>query len=210
MGLHALTSRFRVPAFGSQGKFMTVSSLLTLTIFLFPVSEVGLTIWRRASRSQDGSHDRGSMRILWLVITLSVTAAFVARGYGVGALRLATPALDELALALMLGGLAIRWAAILTLGRYFTVNVAISQGHQIIQSGLYRLVRHPSYSGLLLTFAGTGLSFHNWLSFLLLVTPITAAIRHRIRIEEQALLQAFGQDYADYSGRTWRLVPWLY
>jgi protein-S-isoprenylcysteine O-methyltransferase len=188
---------------------MTLSSFLSLAILLFPISEIALALVRRASNSDSLSRDRGSMWILWVTITLSVVGSIAAQRTGVGRMSIPAPLLNVPALSLMLCGLAIRWAAILTLGRYFTVNVAIARDHRIVQSGLYRFVRHPSYSGLLLAFVGMGLSFHNWLSLALLILPITGALALRIAVEERALRAAFGAEYEAYSARTWRLVPWL-
>ncbi len=150
------------------------------------------------------------MWTLWAVITLSVAGSIAARRTGIGRMSLPASVLDPLALSLLLCGLAIRWAAILTLGRYFTVNVAIARDHRIVQAGLYRFVRHPSYSGLLLAFVGMGLSFHSWLSLGILVLPIAAALARRIGVEEQALRAAFGGEYEAYAARTWRLIPWIH
>jgi len=107
-------------------------------------------------------------------------------------------------------GLAIRWTAIYTLGRYFTRTVTIKNGHRIIQTGLYRHLRHPSYTGALLAHVGLGLAFTNWLSFILIFVPISAAALYRMRIEEDALVQAFGGEYVEYITHTQRLIPKVY
>ncbi len=70
--------------------------------------------------------------------------------------------------------------AILTLGRLFTVNVAIQADHSVVETGLYRFVRHPSYVGLLLTFVGLGVFFANWLSLFGLLVPIALAVLNRM------------------------------
>ena len=102
-----------------------------------------------------------------------------------------------------------RWIAILTLGRLFTVDVAIQANHAVVQSGLYRLVRHPSYSGLLLAFLGLGISFGNWMSILVLMVPIFLAVLNRVRKEEHALIAALGSEYVEYCSRTKRFIPGL-
>jgi protein-S-isoprenylcysteine O-methyltransferase len=89
------------------------------------------------------------------------------------------------------------------------VDVAIQQGHSLVELGLYRFVRHPSYSGLLLAFLGLGLFFANWLSLVVLMVPITLAVINRIAKEERALLLALGPSYAGYCARTKRLFPGL-
>jgi protein-S-isoprenylcysteine O-methyltransferase Ste14 len=75
---------------------------------------------------------------------------------------------------------------------------------------LYRFVRHPSYSGLLLILLAVGLHSRNWAALLVLIVPTTAALLYRIHIEEAALSEAFGAQYTDYEKGTRRLVPGLY
>lgn len=110
----------------------------------------------------------------------------------------------------MFVGLAIRWTAIYTLGRYFTRTVTIKNDHQIIQKGLYKHLRHPAYTGSLLAHIGLGLAFTNWLSFVLIFVPILVAALYRMHIEEDALVQAFGGEYVDYVKSTKRLIPKVY
>jgi protein-S-isoprenylcysteine O-methyltransferase len=104
----------------------------------------------------------------------------------------------------------VRWYAILSLGRFFTVNVAIAADHQLVDAGLYRWVRHPSYSGALLAFLGLGLCLDNWASLAALMLPVSVVFWWRMRIEEAALLEAFGERYRDYLRRTRRLIPFIY
>ncbi|RMD63854.1 isoprenylcysteine carboxylmethyltransferase family protein, partial [Candidatus Parcubacteria bacterium] len=107
-------------------------------------------------------------------------------------------------------GLLVRWLAVFTLRQYFTSNVRIDRDQQLIEKGVYRLVRHPAYTGSLLSFLGLGLAFNNWLSLLVIFLPILLAFLNRIRVEERALEQAFGQAYADYRQRVKRLIPFVY
>jgi protein-S-isoprenylcysteine O-methyltransferase Ste14 len=110
-------------------------------------------------------------------------------------------------LILLMTALAIRWTAVFTLGQAFSANVAIRESQRILRSGLYGVVRHPSYLGLLLVFVAIGIHSRNWISFALAVLPTTAALFYRIHVEEQALREAFGDEYAQYSRVTKRLVP---
>ncbi|HKC18217.1 MAG TPA: isoprenylcysteine carboxylmethyltransferase family protein, partial [Candidatus Dormibacteraeota bacterium] len=74
--------------------------------------------------------------------------------------------------------------------------------------GLYRYVRHPSYSGSLLTVLGVLLCSTNWLALACFVLALPGFL-YRIRVEEGALLTALGEPYRDYMARTKRLVPFL-
>jgi protein-S-isoprenylcysteine O-methyltransferase len=107
-------------------------------------------------------------------------------------------------------GLVLRWYAVIYLGRFFTTNVAIAADHRVIDSGPYRFVCHPSYTGSLLATLGLSLSFQNWISFLVIFVPICAVMRWRIHVEEQALTSALGPAYAGYARRTKRLIPFIY
>jgi protein-S-isoprenylcysteine O-methyltransferase len=111
---------------------------------------------------------------------------------------------------LTLAGLALRWYAIIYLGRFFTVNVAIAADHQLIDTGPYRRLRHPAYTGALLAFLGLALCAQNWASLAVIVIGTTAAFSYRMQVEEVALTGAFGDRYRQYMQRTWRLVPGLY
>ena len=113
-------------------------------------------------------------------------------------------------LILFVLGLIIRWIAIIHLGRFFTVNVAIADDHQLITTGPYRYVRHPSYTGTLLVFLGFGLCMLNIFSLAAVFLPITAAFLWRMHVEEVALKQAFGDRYHTYTATTPRLIPLVY
>jgi protein-S-isoprenylcysteine O-methyltransferase Ste14 len=188
---------------------MILSAALIVVIVFFPISEIALAVLKRANPATAEVEDRGSMRLLWVSIALGVGSAIAAQSFRLAPLPGPLRILRLLALVLMVGGLSIRWAAILTLGRFFTVDVASQARQPVIQTGLYRFVRHPSYAGLLLTFVGLGVSFASWLSLVVLLVPITAAVANRIVKEEAVLLVALGAPYAAYCARTKRLIPGL-
>ncbi|MER7849776.1 isoprenylcysteine carboxylmethyltransferase family protein [Kitasatospora sp. NPDC096077] len=113
-------------------------------------------------------------------------------------------------LALWWCGLALRGWSFHTLGRYFTFTVRTSADQPVIDTGPYRHVRHPSYTGLLLAVAGVGLVIGNWLALLALLTAVTVAVVYRIRVEERALLRDLGERYRSYARTRKRLVPGLW
>jgi len=171
-------------------------------------SEIVLSISRR-SRSKGQSEDRGSLPVLWLVIILAIFLAMFAANrfrFAFVPYRWVTFA----GILIFIAGIALRWYSILHLGRFFTVDVAIAKEHKVIDSGPYKFLRHPSYTGALLAFAGFGLCLHNWIAVLAILLPVTAAFLWRISVEEQALNRALGDDYGNYAARTKRLLPFLY
>jgi protein-S-isoprenylcysteine O-methyltransferase Ste14 len=88
--------------------------------------------------------------------------------------------------------------------------VATHASQSIQRSGLYSIVRHPSYFGLEICFLAVGLHTKNWACLALMLIAPTLAVLYRIHVEEQALLLAFGAEYADYSRSTKRLIPGVY
>lgn len=115
-----------------------------------------------------------------------------------------------LGVALVLAGVALRVWAIVTLGRYFRREVTIEPGQRLVRRGPYRLLRHPSYAGILLAFAGLGLAFGSWVGAAVAVLVVFAGMLPRIRVEERALEQAFGADYVDYANSTSHLLPHIW
>jgi protein-S-isoprenylcysteine O-methyltransferase Ste14 len=115
-----------------------------------------------------------------------------------------------LGLSFLIAGISIRWAAIYALGNFFTGTVVIMDNHRLIRAGLYKHLRHPAYTGSLIAHLGLGLSFSNWFSLVLSVVPFLVAVTYRIHVEEQALTEAFGDEYRDYSRDTKRLIPNVY
>ena len=104
----------------------------------------------------------------------------------------------------------IRIHSILTLKQYFTYSVAKVENHKIIESGLYKFIRHPGYLGQLIIFIGISTSMSNWLSILVMMIPITLAYLYRIKVEERFMIDQLGEDYLKYQERTNRLIPLLY
>jgi protein-S-isoprenylcysteine O-methyltransferase Ste14 len=189
---------------------MLVTNLFIVVGIAWPVSEVLLGLFKRAKRTSAVVRDRGSLALLWGAIGFGFWAGFRVRSGVAGAMGVPLIVFESAGLALLLCGLTLRWAAVVTLGRLFTANVAVHSGHRVVRSGVYRHVRHPAYTGLLLAFVGLGVGFGNWLSVAFILIPVAAALAYRIRVEEAALLEALGDEYADYCRVTKRLIPGVY
>jgi protein-S-isoprenylcysteine O-methyltransferase Ste14 len=172
-------------------------------------SEVVL-VFAKHARSRATGKDRFTLPLLWTVIGASIFAGFFLRAaFPQG--RLPHPQTFYLiGLTLFVLGLIVRWIAIIHLGRFFTVNVVITEDHQLVTTGPYRYVRHPSYTGTLLVFLGFGLCMLNIFSFAAVCLPISAAFLWRMHVEEEALKEAFGDRYRAYAARTRRLIPAVY
>jgi len=174
---------------------------------LYGLSELLLALVKR-SKGRAETRDRGSLWVLWGVILASVFTATAAQRIFTGATL--PKGLYFYGCGVFCVGLFVRWYAILYLGRFFTVDVAIHGDHRVVDSGPYRFVRHPSYFGALVAFLGLGVCLLNWISILVIFVPVTLAFLYRIRVEEAVLLELLGKSYSEYSERTRRIIPFVY
>jgi len=172
------------------------------------ISESLIGLRMRAGR-KDRTDDRGSLRLIAIVYPvcwwIGIAAVWLVPRASIG-----SNALFGAGLLIMISGQLLRWWSVATLGRLFTVNVAIREGHRLVDSGPYRYVRHPSYTAILLFHLGAALCLCNLLSLLALTVPTTAALLNRVRVEEDVLLAGLGETYRDYMSRTRKLIPRLY
>jgi protein-S-isoprenylcysteine O-methyltransferase len=189
-----------------QGKILASCYLTLFGAWL--VSSV-ITLIRMRAMTGLAARDRGFVGRALLVLFLTNFLAIACLKF-FPRLTFATEITSIVGLVLMGLGLALRTWAILHLGRFFTVNVAVAADQRIVDTGPYRSVRHPSYTGLLLLAVGLGLCFGNFASFAVLVVPMIAMMQKRMRVEEEALAETMGNAYREYMGRTKRLIPGIY
>jgi protein-S-isoprenylcysteine O-methyltransferase len=185
--------------------------LLRPAIGGFFLSELLLAVIRNARRVPGTtSADRGTRGLLVVVITAGVMLAMALSEFPPSRLPWTPRMIAGVSLGLLGLGVAVRWWAVLTLGRFFTVDVAIHEGHRVITHGPYRFVRHPSYTGLILAFAGVGVALGNAASFTVLLLFVVGALVRRMHVEEAALRRGLGPAYDAYCRTTKRLVPGVY
>jgi protein-S-isoprenylcysteine O-methyltransferase Ste14 len=186
-----------------------VLPVIATVIFAVTFVVEKIMLWEHRAKSET-NWDKSSLWVFDISGILSVPVG-VWLGYAnVGRIYTAHTVISLFGIVMMLFGTALRWIAIRTLKDYFTVNVTIFEDHQIVKHGLYKYLRHPSYLGLLVRYLGFGLAFGNWLSVLCIFMPLLAAVLYRIQVEEMALNQALGNQYAEYSKTTMRLIPKIY
>jgi len=169
---------------------------------LWCASELCLILAKR-SKSDATPKDRKSLGVILLVNSSACVPGFVAASH-LHACELPWPKLVfGFGSCVFVLGVALRWYSVIHLGRFFTMSVAISRDHQLVDSGPYHFVRHPSYTGsLLAVFGFTLILLQNWAALLIILVPICAVILWRIHIEEEALLGALGERYRSYMRRT--------
>lgn len=111
---------------------------------------------------------------------------------------------------LMVLGILFRAWAVISLGKFFTMKVMIFSNHSLVEEGPYRLVRHPSYLGALITTIGFGLASGYSVLLIIFFLIVALALGYRILIEERVLKEKFGEEWDEYSRRTYRLIPWVF
>jgi protein-S-isoprenylcysteine O-methyltransferase len=167
----------------------------------------------RAKRSTDSSkaRDQGSLSLIvalwWIGIAMGFSLSLLLPQAAISWKR---TSLFFVGISLMLLGIALRWYSVTILGKYFTFDVAIQSGQILVEVGPYRYIRHPSYTGALVTLLGFGLALGNWAGLAAALSSLGLAYAYRIPVEEAALASALGESYKQYVRRTWRLVPFLF
>ncbi len=152
------------------------------------------------------SRDRGSAALIILSLFTSITVAFSLGSTGIG------PLPDWVfypRVFLVILGVVIRQWTIVVLGQFFSLTVRVAEDHKVVDKGPYRLVRHPSYTGIMITFTGLGLAVQSWPALLVLLLVFGVAYGYCMRVEEATLASELGEEYVAYARRTKRLIPYL-
>ena len=189
---------------------MTVIVQWTVTAWL--ALEAGLVIRDRVRGKGSFARDRGTLWLNIIVITVALGAAgtLTASLRNAAGWHFGSPGLSAAGPIVMWTGLAVRIWAIVVLGNSFRTTVEVDTGQRVVDSGPYRWVRHPSYTGILLLMAGLGLVYGNVPALVILLVLPAGVLIHRIFVEEAVLTEVIGRAYADYAARTKRLVPGLW
>lgn len=193
---------------GGFATFFSHAALIALTIAFFIL--YGVSLFSSGNLGSGEREDRGNR---WVIAAFGI----------IGFLAAYLPAYSDRKEFWVIDGDTVRWVGVLlfsaggvlriwpvfVLGRRFSGLVAIQPGHTLVTTGIYGVIRNPSYLGLLVNSLGWALAFRSGVGILLtmlMMPPVWA----RIRAEERLLRMQFGSEYDAYSARTWRLIPWLY
>ena len=159
----------------------------------------------------DTHKDQGTLLWAWAVTGGSLVLAIALALMAPWARVPGGPWLTRVAGSLLaLSGIALREWAILTLGRLFTQSVMIREQHVVVVTGPYRALRHPAYTGTLLTLVGLMLTLHNWMSVVAVTVGFFVGHIPRIRVEERVLEENLGESYREFERTRKRLVPGIW
>lgn len=193
---------------GGFGAFFSHPPLVALTLVLF-----ALTILAPFTGGNLSSGVREDRENRWVLVAFGI----------IGVLSAFLPAYTDRLDVWTFGGNGVRWFGVFcfavggalrlwpvfVLGNRFSGLVAIQPGHQLVTDGVYGLIRHPSYLGLMIGSLGWALAFRSGIGLLLVVLTLPPLVA-RIRAEEALLRSQFGAEYEAYCARTSRLIPGLY
>ena len=197
-----------VLGWGGFAAFFAHPALIALAIVTFALS--GAAFFAGGNLSPGEREDRGNRWVIGAFALIGLLDAYLpAYTDRTGFWIIDGEAIRWLGVALFAAGGALRLWPVVVLGRRFSGLVAIQPGHTLVTSGVYGVIRHPSYLGLLVNSLGWGLAFRSMVGVLLtalLIPPLVA----RIRAEERLLHSQFGEEYDSYRAHTSRLIPGLY
>ena len=193
---------------GGFAAFFSHPALVALTVALFALS--GAALFSQGNLSPGEREDRANRWVIVAFALIGVLAAYLpAYTDREGFWTFDGDAVRWLGVVFFAAGGALRIWPVFVLGRRFSGLVAIQPGHTLVTGGVYGIIRHPSYLGLLANSLGWALAFRSGVGVLLtalLIPPLLA----RIHAEERLLRTQFGGEYDTYCRRTSRLIPGLY
>jgi len=191
------------PALVFQPKILVVMASCAIILLTQPAMDPA------EAKAQSATDRYSFWVILWLSL-IGIAAPVVEWGQMPAIAQVSISGASLLGLIILLSGILLRVWAIRVLGRYFTATVQIVEDHQIVQTGPYRWLRHPSYTGSWMAFIGVGLWLEAYLGLLLAFVGMSIAYYLRIRAEEQTLVRQFGHLYQTYQRNTYRLIPLIW
>jgi protein-S-isoprenylcysteine O-methyltransferase Ste14 len=187
------------------------SALAYLLIGAYFIIERRLRQGEAALNLKASNTDEGSSRLLWgssIVGLLGLLLAPILNTYRIFSID--WPAIAWIGIGLMIAGLCLRYWAAQEMGAFYTRTLQVLPEHHVIETGPYRLIRHPGYLGTSLLAWGAGLALQNGLVMLVVIVSDFVAKYYRIKVEENMLAQSLGDAYHAYRTRTQRIIPFIY
>ena len=187
----------------------TAAAIFLLVYFLMLLTEIigGVVIpKKRRHGTEIKRKEKGSGRLISVSVVISFIVAY---SFALSGIALLPSWSFYFGIVVIILGIVVRQWSIAVLGRFFSGMVGVQEGQKVVDRGPYRLVRHPSYTGVLLTLVGVGLAFQSWAAVLVILLMFSLAYGYRMYVEEKVLTLELGDEYVEYSKRTKRLIPHL-
>lgn len=185
--------------------------LILIIVFsiLYGLFEIFMSRQQKDKKEISKTGDKGSIWLLTIAITIGYWLSFIIGATKIGRIY-HWNTFFVIGSVLAVTGLIIRVTSIMQLKQQFTYTVTKIENHELIETGLYKIIRHPGYLGQLIIFLGISTCLSNWLSILLMIIPVLLGYLNRMNVEEKFMVENMGQKYLDYQKRTKRLIPMIY
>lgn len=185
------------------------AALFISVYFLMILTEIigGLIVpHARRHGTEIKKKERGSGKLTSASVAVSFLVAYF---FALSGITLMPSWFFYLGIVIIMLGIIVRQWSIAVLGRFFSPTIGVQEGQKVVETGPYRLVRHPSYTGVLLILVGVGLAFQSLAAILVMLLMFSVAYGHRINEEEEVLVSELGEEYVKYMKRTKRLIPYI-
>lgn len=188
----------------------TAARILTSCYLIWLVPEIIHTFSHHITAGSLADDHHSSLVLRFCLGTSVLLANWLARVETWGTIFWHPALIFGLGVALVVSGVTFRWYAIHVLGKYFSVRLGVQQDQTVMKAGPYRWIRHPSYTGSLITLLGLGMAFTNWLCLVSVPLIVLSGYIYRASVEEQMLVNALGEPYREYMRTTKRFIPFVY
>jgi protein-S-isoprenylcysteine O-methyltransferase Ste14 len=187
---------------------MTEFIIAYFLLIVFFLLEIFIRKGATAKSIETTSHDKRSTYLIGLTLVVILFLSIIFKLFRIG--EFSTQKVAILGLMVMVIGLVIRIYSMITLSRYYTRTLTFTNEHELVQKGLYRVIRHPGYLGTLLIWNACGLAMQNKIVFVISIILTSIAYYYRIDHEEKMLIGKFGEKYRAYQKHSWRLLPFIW
>lgn len=189
-------------------------NLFNFALLMLFISEIFIFVYAHEKKDRKViSRDRGTKWLLYLNFIVCIFISFYnvsKKAFDFIRMMKLPGFCIELGIGLMLLGIVIRVSAVLTLKKAFTLNVQVTSRQKLITLGLYRKIRHPAYTGSILSLVGVALALRNLLSVIIVFCCCIICYQIRIMVEETVLENRFGDKYTSYKHNTYKLFPFVF
>jgi protein-S-isoprenylcysteine O-methyltransferase Ste14 len=197
-----------IVGWGGWAAFFAHRALVALAVA--SVALLGIAMFSSGNISAGEREDRGNRWVLTAFGLITLLSAYLpAYTDRMGFWTLDGDTIRWVGVAICIAGSGLRLWPVFVLGNRFSGLVAIQPGHTLVTTGIYGVIRNPSYAGMVVSMVGWALAFRSGVGLVLtamIVPPLVA----RIRAEEKLLRSQFGSEYDAYFAHTWRLMPGVY
>ena len=185
--------------------------LVTLAILFFNTLSQLPPNFENTFTPKDHIEEKGQAKGYYKVFIFLLTSVYFMAYYHLSYHINASLSFIEVILSiLILVGFSLRMWSYYTLHKYFTFNLAIKEDHKLIQTGPYKYLIHPSYTGQLLLLFSSILFFRQWIPALLVSYYAIFRYKERVAVEEQMMETQFGEEYRQYKKNRYQAIPFIY